>query len=250
MRVLRLGNSYDTDPNIAAADNKVSIADRLLAEGSGEPVETTVRTVWPQPQLPGLIEQWLDRYKPDVVLLVVSSYWFTYVSVPVKVQRTFGPLGKPLSRAGLKAAATPWLAHNGAFRLARRATIATIGGATNFTPEQVVESMEACIRTILAHEDVALAVRGPRIAFSADGTKKTRRWAEARRSSVDRQIAELCKRLHVEYAGYEVGDSHLEAPETFQGDLVHGTEAAHASQGRIEGEAMLRAWQAVHARPA
>ena len=110
--------------------------------------------------------------------------------------------------------------------------------------------MEACIRTILAHEDVALAVRGPRIAFSADGTKKTRRWAEVRRSSVDRQIAELCKRLHVEYAGYEVGDSHLEAPETFQGDLVHGTEAAHASQGRVEGEAMLRAWQAVHANRA
>jgi hypothetical protein len=249
MRVLRLGNSYDTDPNIAADANKASVADGILGEGSGEAIETTIRTIWPQKQLPDLIDTWLDRYQPNVVLLVVTSYWFTYVSVPVKVERSFGPLGKPLARAGLKAAATPWLANNGAFRLARRATIATIGGTTNFTPEEVTESMEACIRRILARENVALAVRGPRVAFSADGTEKTRRWAEQRRSAVDRHMAEFCQRLHIEYIGYDIGHSHLDTPERFQGDLVHATAVEHEAQGRLEGEAMLRAWRAVYAAP-
>jgi len=243
MRLLRLGNSYDTDRNIPADANKSSVADRLLAEGIGEPVETTVRTIWPEPGLPALIDRWLDRYEPDEVFLIVASYWFTYVSVPVRVRRALGPLGAPLANAGLKAAGKPWLAHNAAFRLARRATIHTIGGSTNFTPEQVIESMEACIRTILLRENIALAVRGPRVAFSADGTEKTQRWAEARRSMVDRHMAEFCRRLHVEYIEYPTGASPLAAPDLFQGDRVHATAAVHDEQGNLEGEALLRAWR-------
>jgi len=249
VKLLRLGNSYDVDPNIAAGENKASVADRVLAEGSGEHVETTIRVIWPEAGLPDLIEKWLDRYQPDVAMLVVSSYWFTYVSVPVRVERSFGPLGKPLARAGLKAAGTPWLAHNAAFRLARRATLASIGGTTNFTPEQVIDSMETCIRRIVAREDVALAVRGPRVAFAADGTKKSERWAEARRSKVDRHLGEFCRQLHIEYISYEQGASTLDERETFQGDLVHSTAAAHNDQGQLEGEALLRAWQERHGGP-
>lgn len=244
MKLLRLGNSYDFDRNIATEDNKASVADRILAESSGEQVDTTIRVIWPDPSLPDLIEKWLDRYEPDALLLVVSSYWFTYVSVPVRVERTFGPLGKPLARAGLKAAATPWLAHNSGFRLARRATIAAIGGSTHFTPEQVIESMEACIRRIVAREEVALAVRGPRVAFAADGSRKTEQWAEARRTTVDHHLSALCKQLHVEYVGYEKGASILDDSDTFQGDLVHSTASAHNEQGTREGEALLRAWKA------
>lgn len=244
VRLLRLGNSYDTDPNVAPGANKVSVADRILAEGSGEQIETTIRVVWPSPALPGLIDGWLDRYQPDVAILVVSSYWFTYVSVPVRVERSFGPLGKPLARAGLKAAATPWLAHNPAFRLARRATLSTIGGATNFTPAEVIESMETCIRRILTRETVALVVRGPRVAFAADGTEKSRQWAEKRRAAVSTHMAEFCRRLHVEYVAYDVGASPLDSPNEFQGDLVHATAGSHEDQGRLEGDALLRAWRA------
>ena len=244
MRLLRLGNSYDTDPNIATESNKASVADRILSGGTGESVETTIRVIWPDPGLPDLVDSWLERYQPDLVLLVVSSYWFTYVSVPLKVERMFGRFGKPLARAGLRAAATPWLAHNPAFRLARRAAIASVGGTTNFTPEQVVESMEACIRRIVARERIGLAVRGPRVAFAADGTEKTRRWAEGRRAAVDREISEFCQKLHVEYIGYSVGASPLDNPDAFQGDLVHSTVDAHEEQGTREGDALLRAWLA------
>lgn len=243
MRLLRLGNSYDTDPNIAPDENKSTVADRILAEASGEEVETTIRVIWPDPPLPDLVDRWLDRYEPDVVLLVVSSYWFTYVSVPVRVQRNFGPLGRPLARAGLKAAATPWIAHNRAFRLARRATIAAIGGSTNFTLEQVVSSMEACIRRVLAREHVALAVRGPRLAYAADGTARSRRWAEERRSAVNRHMANFCEQLHVEYIDYGIGDSAIDSPGDFQGDLVHATAAVHAEQGELEGRALAAAWR-------
>lgn len=244
VRVLRLGNSYDIDPNIPKDENKVTVSDRILGEGSDETVETTVRTIWPDPALPDLIDKWLDRYRPEVVLLVVSSYWFTYVSVPVRVERSFGPVGKPMARAGLKVAATPWLAHNAAFRAVRRATIATLGGATHFTPEEVVASMQLCVRKLVARENLALVVRGPRVPFAADGTATARLWAEERRSTVDRQMAAFCKQLHVEYIEFSVGLAAQELPESFQGDLVHGTTAVHADQGRLEGEAMLRAWQA------
>lgn len=244
MKLLRLGNSYDTDPNIAPEANKASVADAILAEGSGESVETTIRVIWPSPPLPGLIDGWLDRYEPDVVILVVSAYWFTYVSVPVRVRRSFGPLGKPLARAGLKAAATPWLAHNPAFRLVRRATLATIGGSTNFTPAEVIESMEACVRRILAREHVVLVVRGPRVAHSADGTEGSRQWAEKRRAAVNSHMAQFCRQLHIEYVAYDVGSSPLETPQDFQGDQVHATAASHEDQGRLEGDALLRAWRA------
>ena len=246
MQVLRLGNSYEHDPNIPPEANKSAVADRLLAEATGELVETTNRALRPDPGLPDLIDKWLEQYQPDLVLLVVTSYWFTYVSVPVRVERSFGPLGKPLARAGLKAAATPWLAHNRAFRIARKATIATIGGTTNFTPEQVIESMEACVRRILSHENVALAVRGPRIAFASEGSARARRVAEERRGKVDRHMAEFCRQLHVEYIAYDTGVSPDAAQDEFQADGVHVTVAVHAEQGKIEGEAMLRAWLQTH----
>lgn len=99
MRLLRLTNSYDTDPAIAEDANKKTLVESLFQQATGEPMETIVRVVWPDPVLPELIDKWLKRYQPDVVLLVVSSYWFTYVSAPARIQRTFGRVGKPIADA-------------------------------------------------------------------------------------------------------------------------------------------------------
>jgi hypothetical protein len=61
---------------------------------------------------------------------------------------------------------------------------------------------------------------------------------------VDRHMAEFCRQLHVEYIAYDTGVAPDAAQSEFQADMVHVTEAVHAEQGRIEGEAMLRAWRA------
>ncbi|MGE0601595.1 MAG: hypothetical protein AB7J35_19635 [Dehalococcoidia bacterium] len=246
MQVLRLGNSYEHDPNIPAEANKSAVADRLLAEAAGQPVETTSRVIWPDPGLPDLIDKWIERYRPDLVLLVVTSYWFTHVSLPLAIERRFGRIGKPVARAGDRLVHKPWLAKNRAFNAARMATRNAIGGETNFTPEQVIESMETCIRRILSHEDVALAVRGPRIAFATEGSEKAKRVAEERRAQVDRHMAEFCRQLHIEYIAYDTGVKPDAVPEEFQTDGVHVTVAVHAKQGRIEGEAMVAAWQKTH----
>lgn len=71
MRLLRLTNSYDTDPAIAKADNKKTVVERLFQEATGEPIETTVRVIWPDPVLPELVDKWMTCYRPDVVLLIV-----------------------------------------------------------------------------------------------------------------------------------------------------------------------------------
>jgi hypothetical protein len=207
-------------------------------------VETISRVIWPDPGLPDLVDRWVERYQPELVLLVVTSYWFTHVSLPLAIERRFGRVGKPIARAGDRLVHKPLLARNRAFNAARQVARGTIGGETNFTPEQVIESMETCVRRVLAHENVALAVRGPRIAFATEGSTKAKRIAEERRGMVDRHMAEFCRQLHVEYIAYDTGVSPDAAQSEFQADMVHVTEAVHAEQGRIEGEAMLRAWRA------
>lgn len=246
MRLLRLTNSYDIDPAISAEGNKVSVCDRLLASATGEEVETTVRIIWPDPPLPGLIDRWLDRYEPDLVYLVVTSYWFTYRSPAVRLERVLGRTGKLLSRGGQRVAGQRWLAHNAVFRGLRRGVLAVIGGSTYFSPEQVNASMEECLRLILARENVAVAVRGPRVPFAPEGSARARRRAEERRLVVHRHVKELCARLHVPYLGWDAGVSPQDAPETFQGDFVHATEDHHAEVGELEAAVLLSAWRKLH----
>lgn len=243
MRLLRLTNSYDTDPAIAKTDNKKTVVERLFQEATGEPIETTVRVIWPDPVLPELVEKWMTRYRPDVVLLIVSSYWFTYLSAPARVERTLGGIGKPFAEAGLKAAGTPWLAHNPPFRLLRRATLRVVGGSTWFTVDEVNESMERCIRVILAHEGASLAVRGPRTPHAPSNRPRHIREAEAKRRAVNERTRDLCERLHVPFFGWETALPAQKRQEDYQGDLVHGTRAEHRALAEDEFELLLRAWR-------
>ncbi|MEO8540466.1 MAG: hypothetical protein ABI577_12060 [bacterium] len=246
MRLLRLGNSYETDANIAADDNKVAVSERLLGQALGEDVETTSRVIWPGPELPELIDRWLDRYDPDIALLIVSSYWFTNVSLPLQLERRFGRVGKAVARRGELLVRNPRLARNPVFERARQSARKRLGGATHFTPEYINELMETCIRRILLREQVALVVRGPRLAFAFEDTPKSKRLAEERRQIVHRRLRELCAQLHIEYIGYESAQAPQDARSEFQDDLVHATTAVHAEQGEIEAEALIAAWRSQH----
>ena len=248
MRLLRLTNSNDTHPSITAGESKVGLCDDLLADATGEPIETTVRAIWPNPNLPDLIEDWLGRYQPDLVFLTVSSYWITYRSVPLRVERSWGPLGPRLSKAGKWAAGKPRLAHNGPFRAARKVTLGAIGGAPFFEPEQVIDRMEICIRRILAHEgSAALAVRGPRVPFAPEGSERAKAWAEERRQRTHRGIAAICERVHVPYQGWDESLSAQDRADEFLGDLVHASAEDHERLSREEAEILLEAWRQ-HAR--
>jgi hypothetical protein len=243
MRLLRLGNSYETDANLSPGENNVALADRLIESAVGQPVETTSRVIWPDPGLPDLVERWLDRYEPDVVLLVVSSYWFTHVSLPLGLERRYGRLGQRIGRLGERAVAKPWVANNPVAGRVRRFARTSLGGATHFTPEEVCDRMEQCLRLILAREDVAVAVRGPRLAFAPEDTVSARRRSEERRQLVHSRMRSLCEQLHVEYLGYETGAAPQDAREEYQADLVHAGPAEHARQAELEAAVLIRAWQ-------
>ena len=109
MRVLRLGNSEDRSPGIADSDRAWYIAGIVLAEACGESVETVVRPISPTRELPDLLDKWLDEYQPDLVLLKVTWYWYSYESVPRRIERLFGRFwSKPFFSGEQTSGCRPW----------------------------------------------------------------------------------------------------------------------------------------------
>ena len=134
-----------------------ALAAEALGQELGTPVDVVARAIWPSPKLPSLVERWMDEEEPDLVLMRSRPYAFLYESVPLRIERALGPVGKPVARAGLKAADSPLLAHNAAFHALRTLGLRTIGGVTTYTPQEVVAVLEACVRVII------------RSGFAADG---------------------------------------------------------------------------------
>ena len=218
----------------------------MLAEEAGEPVETIVRVIWPSPVLPDLIERWMEQYQPDFVSLKVSPYWFTFESVPLKLQRKLGPIGAPMASMGLKAADTPWLAHNAVFRAGRRLALNTIGGVTHFTPEEVIGVMDACVRRVLRHEGVVLEVRGPLAADRAGSGRAREARLEARRLAVHLAMKRMCADLHIHYTGRD-GPAPVDRDAGIHGgDQLHLNAEGHRRKGEEEGLAYVAAWRAAH----
>jgi hypothetical protein len=249
MRVLRLTNSDDTNPSIPAQDRSPAITGHRFSELTGEPCETIARVIWPRSSLPGLIDRWVQEYRPDLVFLVVTSFWFTYESLPLKVERSLGPLGRPVARAGIKAGGYRPLATSRAFHAGRRFALRTIGGATHFSPPQVVSCMEACIRTVLAHEDVVLVVRGPQTAFSSDAGPRVAARAKQRWWQVERDLQQLCHQLHVEYISFGTPAIADGSSSGYQRDFVHLDSAGHRRRAEIEAAAMATAWRRSRGQP-
>jgi hypothetical protein len=243
MRILLLGSSNDRGGRFEGGQLRHEIVrDRLAAE-FGEPVEVVVKPIWPNEALPGLLGRWLDQHAPDLVYLNVVSFWFTFESVPLRVERLLGRFGRPIARAGLRAAESPWLAHNPAFRALRRFAQRTIGGDTYFTAEQVVDRIGQCIHLVLQREEVVLAVKGPhgRVDYAVS-TGRGRR-IERRRLQVHGALATLCKQLHVYYAG---SDSPVWKTRDFRrtaaGDRLHENAEGHVATADSMHRVICEAW--------
>ncbi|MGH2632945.1 MAG: hypothetical protein ACRDG3_06005, partial [Tepidiformaceae bacterium] len=185
MRILRLSTSDDLRPEVPESDRIHRLVEQTLTEETGQPVETMIRVIWPTPALPEAIGRWLDSYDPDVVFFRVSSYWFTYESVPLKFERSrFARPGHVLARAGFASASTPWLAYTPVYRGARNLARRVIGSAVNFTPDEVIEAVEGSLRRIVQHERAVVVVRGALIAETDGCSAAVQRRAEANRQCV------------------------------------------------------------------
>lgn len=243
VKILRMGTSEDAAGRIAEGELSYKLVEQALSEALGEPVETIVRRAWPDPRLPGKFEEFLERYEPDLVFFKVPAYWVTYESVPLRMERLLGKLGTPVKDAGLKAAGTPWLAENFAFRALRRLANNTIGGATHFTPDQVAEVVTDCMRIALRREGTVVALRGP-LSFADTATSaKVRKRQESRRLALHRACKELAARLHIDYLGSDAPVYLVEGTEVLLGDRLHHNQAGQRQAADQEVEFLMRAWE-------
>ena len=201
MKILGLLNSnvYGGDGNIPQQDLFPSRMAPIMAERIGEPVSVATRAVWPTPTLPAAVARWMAAEDPDLVIFSVQSYWFLYESIPARLQRQFGAPGRVVGSWGLKAAATPWLAHNAGFRWSRDRFQRMFPGRPHFEPGEVIDVARRAISVMVRDEGAYVAVTGPGGGYEWAADDRVRVEHERRRRQVDEALAEFCRSLHVEY---------------------------------------------------
>lgn len=237
MRVLRLTNSDDLVESIPLALRAPALAEKLIEERIGEPVETVARVIWPDPELPEIVEAWLDRYQPDCVLMRTASYWVTYESVPLRLRRKAYRGTGWVARLGGAGGANSRLASTAPFRVARRLAVRTIGGDTYFTPEEAAATVAATLRRIVVRESLVTVVRGPFNAHNSSGTKSGFARSDARNARFDSLVASICGDQHVPYLSVR----HLAGAGVKGGDEVHSNPNAQRMIAEIEASAIADA---------
>lgn len=234
MKILGLLNSnvHGGDANIPEPELFPERIRKGLERELGELVEIRARAVWPRKSLPTVVDGWMRDFEPDLVVFPISVFWFGYESVPVRLDRQLGPLGRGIAKASLKAAATPWLAHNPVFQSGRRTAQRFVGGRSYFEPEEVIAVSRATIRAILRSEGASLVVLGPSGGekWSADAASAAR--IAARKQQVDEAMRAFCRENHVQYldramllAKANVAPDAAKAP--LQGDDLHLNAEGH-----------------------
>ncbi|MBI2765278.1 MAG: hypothetical protein HYX53_05110 [Chloroflexi bacterium] len=242
MRILRLTTSDDAAGRLPPGAAVHEVVARLLHDATGENVETALKAPWPSAGLPELVERWVTSYKPDIVLLKVNAYWFNYLSLPLQLERKLGRAGRPLTKAGRRVGEMPLVARSRAFKSLRRRLLRVFPGATYFTPEAVIASMEDCIRVVLAHEGIGLVVSGPASRLNHELAPKAASAHERRRQQVHQAMAKFCAGLHVPYIGEDRVPTRSELAETIGADGLHiGPEAARKAAEQ-EAAVFLKVW--------
>lgn len=245
MRILRLANSNDFVDYVSDEKRAYRYVEQALEALTGEPWETIRKPIQPAENLPDIVDRWVNEFQPDIVYLMVNSYWFNYESVPLKLKRKFGRVGQAVGDVGLSAAGKPWFADHWWFHKTRYFLQATIGGETPYTPEYVLENMEAVIRRVLRHEHVHLVVRSSMGGRERpDLPKKVRERRDVRRKIVADGIERLCAQLNV--ANMSGKTKRKYNPEERAGDNLHRNERGHAESGAREAAFMVAFWRSLH----
>lgn len=245
IRILRLGTSTDFALELEPGSRSHEIAERMLAEASGEEVETIVRRIWPTEQLPDLVSKWMDEYQPDLVFLRLNNVWYNWESIPLRLQRRFGRVGSSLGDATERVTKRRWLRQSPVYRQLLKLGLLTIGYDLHYTTDEVLDRMDECLRRIVAHEHVGVVVRGT-IGKKDKNTKLPGRIArdhDLRRTIVDDGMRQICSRLHVTYLSQAVRDPARMAPGLRGSDGIHPNEKGHLLAGQAEGEAIVAEWR-------
>lgn len=248
IRILRLGTSNDFALDLEPGSRAHEIAERMLAEASGEEVETIVRRIWPTEQLPDLVSKWMDEYEPDLVFLRVNSVWYNWESIPLRLQRRFGRMGRSLGEATERAVKRRWIRQSPIYRQLLKLGLLTIGYDLHYTTDEVLKRMDECLRRIVAHEHAGVLVRGT-IGKKEKNPKLPRRIAQEhdlRRTIVDDGMREICARLHVTYLSQAVRDPARMAPGLRGSDGIHPNEKGHRLTGQEDGAAIVAEWRRLH----
>ncbi len=241
MKILRYGISDDVHGDIPRGQRSWQVAQERLATETGQPWETVLKRSWPSSGWAEDVERDIEDERPDLIALFCAAFWVSYPSSPLKVHRSRFPGSAQIARFGFWAASKPALADRGLFHLGRRIVTGESTAAFFVEPETAIARTEKVIRTVLRHEDIALAVRGP-LPLNIPGSAAFRAVCEARRAALDTGLAELCRTLHVEYAGFAASDTH--PPDELLGDRVHVNVKGHAKRADHEFDVMSRAWKA------
>lgn len=212
-----------------------AVAERLIEERLGRPVETISRIIWPDPQLPDIVDSWLDKYHPDVVFIRAASYWVAYESVPLRLQRTrklsvLGDIGGAVGANARLASSTP-------IRVVRHTAGKLFRGDTYFTPEEATATVAASLRRILARESLVTIVRGPFRPVNSSGTRAGLVRAKRNCARLESSIVAVCGELHVPFRSV----AGLWEDEPPLPDETHMQARTHAIIGKLEGEAIIHA---------
>ena len=238
MRILQLANSdAGHTTGVAEGERSYRIVQRMLAEASGEDVETVLRVIWPSPDLPDIVDRWMDRYAPDVVVFHMNGYWYLYQSVPLKLERKLGRWGRPLTGVGFGMGRNR-IAETTLFQRIRTLLVRTVGGAYYFTPKEVIDTVDACVRRILAREGTTLMVRGNLLGWSEG--------AHGAEAEVHRAVSRLAAELHFTFLARDPREP-VAGQDLYQsGDRLHASGAVHLLFGEREGQALVQAWNHAH----
>lgn len=237
MKILRLTNSSDVHPGVLPEERSPAVAERMVSEAIGGPVETVVKGLWPTPAFPEVLERWIGELEPDVVFIRLSSFWVAYESVPLRVQR-LPAVGRPMARTGLRLGDRPWLINRGAFKAARTLVARTVGGETHFTPEQVGRTLDDSFRRIVAHESIVPVVRGTNLLLNSAGTKAGLQRSMHRVAALNREAEAACARYRVRFFSEPAARG---LSKTRLDDDLHDSAEAHLRLGRDDGAAILEA---------
>jgi hypothetical protein len=240
VKILRLTNSDDMNERVPPEQRGAAVTERVVREMLGEEVETVMRVIWPGPALADIVDSWLDRYEPDVVLVRASSYWVTYESMPVRVERRVPLLGPAMAKAVAGAGEHKRFSYGRLGPVVKRAGARLLGGEPHFTPEEAGEYLGQMMRRIAAREGLVAVMRGPAKAFDVRNTARSLKRSEARRDRFERLCEGIAKDVRVPF----VSARAIQAGYELLGDGVHLGAAGQETTGRLEGEAIVAAVRA------
>jgi len=245
MKILWFGNSSDQRGRVEDGVMTHNVLARELEAATGELVEIVVRPIWPNGRMVSYIERCLDEVQPDIVMLRANTFWFGYESIPLRLNRWFGPAAKPLRKMGLGGASSSWLGERAVFHWTRDALHGLIGGDTYFTPEVLIERQTAAIRAVVRREGVAAVIHGPSGRKPLHRSRKANERIEVKRKKVHAALKELCEESHLPYISSEEARYLQGEAWSSLGDRLHGDAASLRRRADEDFEPLMEAWRQV-----